>query len=404
MKRPAPRLHLPRGSRRGVLVAITFVLLTATAAYGGMLEDRLKSTRAEGRDIKQELTVVERRQQVTVKEISRLNTRIAELDGPLTQLEGSVAQLEYRIAQREKRIVKLKEDFRKQRTAIIRLNKELGAARDLLATRVVAAYKNGDTGTLEQLAGAGSLRDLFEREEALGQIVGLDKTVISRITDTERTVRLKRARNHQVRDDIKGDIETLEQEKTQVDAQRADAQARRDEVAAVKAERDSKLKALQSRESQLGKRLDSVEEDAKVLQEVIRTGASTYSVGGGTSPAGLRWPVSGPVVSPFGPRWGRMHEGIDIAISAGNPIYASASGVVTHAGWMGGYGNLVIIQHAGSLSTSYAHQSQIATAVGQAVTQGQLIGFVGCTGHCFGDHVHFETRINGAATDPMAYL
>jgi len=71
---------------------------------------------------------------------------------------------------------------------------------------------------------------------------------------------------------------------------------------------------------------------------------------------------------------------------------------------MNGYGNFVIIQHAGTLSTAYGHQSRIASHVGEVVQQGQVIGFVGCTGHCFGPHVHFETRINGTAVDPMGYL
>jgi murein DD-endopeptidase MepM/ murein hydrolase activator NlpD len=99
-----------------------------------------------------------------------------------------------------------------------------------------------------------------------------------------------------------------------------------------------------------------------------------------------------------------MHEGIDIAISAGNPIIAAAPGVVTHAGWMGGYGNMVIVQHAGNLATGYAHQSQISVSAGQLVQQGQVLGLVGCTGHCFGDHLHFEVYVDGAPNDPMRFL
>ena len=108
-----------------------------------------------------------------------------------------------------------------------------------------------------------------------------------------------------------------------------------------------------------------------MLQDVIKNGTSTYRGQiGGLSASGLIWPVSGPLVSPFGPRWGRLHAGIDIAIAAGNPIYAAAAGVVTHAGWMGGYGNMVIVQHANGLASGYAHQSQIHVSNGQLVGQG----------------------------------
>ena len=99
-----------------------------------------------------------------------------------------------------------------------------------------------------------------------------------------------------------------------------------------------------------------------------------------------------------------MHSGIDIAAPAGTPLRAASGGTVIFAGWMDGYGNLVVIQHAGGLSTAYAHQSQVAATNGQSVGQGQVIGYVGCTGRCFGDHVHFETRVNGSAVNPMNYL
>lgn len=140
---------------------------------------------------------------------------------------------------------------------------------------------------------------------------------------------------------------------------------------------------------------------AQVTSQIQSAGSSSYD--STPSASGLIWPVGGPVVSGFGMRWGRMHEGIDIAVGYGTPIQASASGTVIFAGWMGGYGNHVIIDHGGGLATGYAHQSSIAVG-GGSVSQGQVIGYVGCTGHCFGPHLHFEVRINGSAVDPLGYL
>ncbi len=100
----------------------------------------------------------------------------------------------------------------------------------------------------------------------------------------------------------------------------------------------------------------------------------------------------------------RMHEGVDIGAGSGTPISAAASGSVIYAGWMGGYGNLVVIDHGGGLSTAYAHQSSFAVGSGTHVSQGQVIGYVGCTGRCFGPHLHFEVRVNGGAVDPLSYL
>jgi murein DD-endopeptidase MepM/ murein hydrolase activator NlpD len=122
------------------------------------------------------------------------------------------------------------------------------------------------------------------------------------------------------------------------------------------------------------------------------------------SAAGLIWPVNGPVVSPFGYRWGRLHAGIDIAVPYGTPIHAAAAGTVVLAGWVSGYGNYTCIDHGGGLATCYAHQSSYAVSQGASVGQGQVIGYVGCTGHCFGPHLHFEVRINGTPVDPLGYL
>jgi murein DD-endopeptidase MepM/ murein hydrolase activator NlpD len=119
---------------------------------------------------------------------------------------------------------------------------------------------------------------------------------------------------------------------------------------------------------------------------------------------GLAWPVTGPVVSPFGQRWGRLHAGIDIAAPAGTVIRAAEDGAVAISGPVGGYGNYVCVQHSPRLTSCYAHLSRFLTAKGAVVRQGESIGLVGCTGHCFGDHLHFETWVGGRPVDPMSYL
>ena len=118
----------------------------------------------------------------------------------------------------------------------------------------------------------------------------------------------------------------------------------------------------------------------------------------------LGTPVRGPVVSPFGQRWGRLHAGIDIAAPAGRPIYAAEAGRVAISSPYGGYGNYLCIQHSREFVTCYAHLSRFLVGRGAAVRQGSPIGLVGCTGHCFGDHLHFETWVNQQPVDPMAYL
>ena len=104
------------------------------------------------------------------------------------------------------------------------------------------------------------------------------------------------------------------------------------------------------------------------------------------------------------PRWGRMHEGIDIAGSHGAPIHAAESGRVDYAGWIGGYGNTIIVDHGGGISTLYAHMYGFAVLAGQTVSIGQVLGYVGNSGLSQGPHLHFEVRVDGAPVNPRKYL
>ena len=119
---------------------------------------------------------------------------------------------------------------------------------------------------------------------------------------------------------------------------------------------------------------------------------------------GLMWPLRGLIASPFGLRDGRMHEGIDIDGLTGDPVIAADGGTVIRADYYAGYGNTVIIDHGSGMATLYGHLSGFAVRAGDVIEGGEVLGLVGCTGSCTGDHLHFEVRINGAAVDPLLYL
>ncbi len=108
--------------------------------------------------------------------------------------------------------------------------------------------------------------------------------------------------------------------------------------------------------------------------------------------------------SPFGRRWGRAHEGIDMAGPVGTPIYSTGDGVVIFAGWQSGYGNLIKIQHELGTETRYGHLSKIRVKVGQKVSRGSKIGDMGNTGRSTGSHLHYEVRVNGRAVNPMSFI
>lgn len=148
--------------------------------------------------------------------------------------------------------------------------------------------------------------------------------------------------------------------------------------------------------------------DRYAAEDRAAASATTAFAGGApalpSDPSGFMWPLDGTVTSGFGPRWGRSHEGIDIDGVTGQPVVAAAAGRVIFAGPYSGYGNAVAIDHGGGVRSLYAHLNDFAVAEGDEVAKGQVIGTVGCTGLCFGDHLHLEVLSDGIPVDPLLYL
>lgn len=151
---------------------------------------------------------------------------------------------------------------------------------------------------------------------------------------------------------------------------------------------------------------DDVESDRKELQETVEVAAVAEVVKRGTkSKPTYMYPVTNwNLTSNFGYRWGRLHAGADVGVPIGTTVRASRAGQVITAGWVGGYGNCVIIDHGDGVSTRYGHLSEVTVSVGQYVDQGQQVALSGNTGRSTGPHLHFEIRINGEAVDPLPYL
>ena len=163
--------------------------------------------------------------------------------------------------------------------------------------------------------------------------------------------------------------------------------------------------ALEMIEERLGTRRSSID----LLAETMRRefpGAASYASDSAPHTTPSIWPAAGYVSSPYGLRFDgtEFHQGIDIAADMGAPIVATADGVVTAAGWNGGYGNMVDVDHGGGIVTRYGHASALAVTVGQQVRRGEVIAYVGSTGRSTGPHVHYEVRVNGAPVNPAGYL
>ena len=264
----------------------------------------------------------------------------------------------------------------------------------------VRAYVHPGSDTLLGMLGSVDLDEASRRQTLLGHVAATDSDVLGQLRATRQDEQAEQSDLGRLRDQA-------EQRRAAAAAHLADLEKTRTDQARLKsaldariAEYTSEVEALARDEASIENLIRSRQSSAPALGPAPAPGAV-----GKTSAFGLIWPASGPITSPFGMRWGAMHAGIDIGAGFGAPIRAAKAGVVISASsTSGGYGMLTVIDHGGGFSTLYGHQSRFAVSAGETVAQGQVIGYVGCSGHCTGPHLHFETRVNGTPQNPMNYL
>jgi murein DD-endopeptidase MepM/ murein hydrolase activator NlpD len=301
--------------------------------------------------------------------------------------------------QKEK-LLEVRNKLEEARDRLERLRSELATARKVLAARLVEIYKSDAPDALTVILSSDGFGDLLERAEFLDRISDQDRQITDRVRGLKDQAKDQAVQLADLEEQEQLAAERILRERDQVAAVEQQLTGARDQLASARADKQGALNQVHASRVRLEGDLAALEREQARVQAALQGVAGPIRQGSGQ----LIWPVNGPVVSGFGMRWGRLHAGIDIAVPSGTAIRAADSGTVVLMGWVGGYGNYTCIQHNSSLSTCYAHQSSFATSNGASVSQGQVIGYVGCTGHCFGDHLHFETRINGSPVDPMGYL
>jgi murein DD-endopeptidase MepM/ murein hydrolase activator NlpD len=344
------------------------------------------------------------REGVLTTELRGYSVRIASLRGEIRGVARRQAKVQVALDRQRAELASIRDRLERARDRLVRLRGELKIAEAALSARLVEIYKADEPDVLTVILESDGFADLLERTEFLQRVSDQDQRIVARVRDLKRQV-TKQARELGVlesRAEVARD--QILAKRNEIAAAKDRLVGRRDDLAGARDARAAALRRIRNSRSHLEGHLHDLEaEQAKV------SAALQASSGGGGAPirrgsGRLIWPVNGPIVSGFGMRWGRLHAGVDIAAPAGTPVRAAASGRVALASPTGGYGNYICVQHGGSLSTCYAHLSRYATSTGGGVRQGQVIGAVGCTGHCYGDHLHFETRLGGRPVDPMGYL
>lgn len=340
---------------------------------------------------------------------------IEDVSAKLKQIQADLDVANARLQSIRSRQAEINAQIVQTQNEIVKMEAYLKTRQNVLNRRVRAIYMHGQLNYLEVILGANSFSDFANRVELLKRVIRSDYNLILEIQKQKAAIEAKKAQ--------------LEEDKRQLDALAAEAEKTQKEIAAKKAEQQKVLDAAKSNkaaaaqmEQDLNAQLASVRnliQQRLAAAEAARQAAQQASSdeGGGGSDdnyvqgtGAMGWPCSGPITSPFGyrthPIFGTtiFHAGIDIGVDYGTPIHAADSGVVVYSGWISGYGNAVIIDHGGGISTLYGHNQSLAVSEGQSVSKGSVIAYAGSTGNSTGPHCHFEVDVNGSPVNPMGYL
>jgi murein DD-endopeptidase MepM/ murein hydrolase activator NlpD len=350
---------------------------------------------ASGKDLQQRLDATQSKLSHVQAHAGVLTTRISHESAQLDRLTAEVAELRNKEATVAAQLAQRQAELEQAQARLEHLKQRLRDALQILEQRLVAIYESNEPDLITVLLQANGFDDLLARSQYMRTLQDQNNDIVVRVRALRNQMQITVNTVRAARDEIAA-------RKQELEATRLKLRKRTEDLATARRKQHATL-------TQVRKQQEHLEGD---LSEISQKIAEQLAQQAGVLPAGpirpgahgLIWPVNGPVVSGFGPRWGSFHEGIDIAVPTGTPIRAAASGSVSIAGSVSGYGNYTCVSHGGGLSTCYAHQERILVSVGQQVAQAQIIGISDCTGHCLGPHVHFEVRVNGQAVDPLGYL
>ncbi len=356
------------------------------------IRSQVSSVRDQRTDLVNEVLDTATRLEGLVDELDGAQRRIEEIQAAIVSAEIEIEALAGAIESSEGHLVEMRvnmaviEDSARHSAVEIYMSAERGPSLALLETRDAEAILIGQQ--YAERAQEGTLRDVRTLERL-------------RAEEERRLAAIEQARA-----ELAESVGLLNEQRAEQEQEVAVLQVKSDEVEAELAAQQALLNQLDWEIAFFDSELAALEAEGENLRILITLEQS----GGGDAPGVLAWPVSGPIVSPFGyrvhPIYGdvRMHTGVDIDAACGVPIIAASGGRVFLADWKGGYGLTVMIDHGGGMSTLYGHMSGTVVGYGQQVAVGEVIGYIGTTGVSTGCHLHFEVRVFGDPVDPMPYL
>ena len=338
------------------------------------------------------------------------NAAVEALEGESEKYSEKIAALDYQIQSTraelnatQKIIDSLTRDIADKQDELDETIAQLDEKQELFETRIRVMYENGDTTYLEVLLSSEDFSDMLTNMEIVSQIMDYDKRIVEEYKALKAQIETQKAALESDRKDKQDYADDLEQAYEEIEAQKK-------EYKALKAKVDSDLALKKAEAERMLREQDEINDEIAALsrQETAASGGG----GGKVYSGSLVWPC--PSYSRISSQYGyrthpisgtrKLHKGLDIAASSGNPVIAAASGTVVKSYFSSSYGNYVVISHGGGLMTAYAHMTRRLVSAGQTVAAGQQVGTVGSTGNSTGPHLHFEVYVGGSTTNPMNYF
>jgi murein DD-endopeptidase MepM/ murein hydrolase activator NlpD len=383
------------------------LLLIASPVASGQESASEQKRMVDGRisALESKIQAAREREGVLTSQIEEVTAKIDALQNDVDAASTRLDQLESVLALHQRKLDRLNELYALQTRKLVFLQRQHKEAVARLNKRIVEIYTSEGTSSLSVVLESGSISDMLDQLEFMKTIGRQDEKIATEVNTAKLQMQETRNSTRKTRREVAETTRT-------VAARTAEQRAVRDRLAwsqrelatARRDKRDTLANVQEDKEHALAHMAELQAQSASLAAKIRSAQSTSVVTTGPPSASGFIWPVHGVLTSGFGWRWGRMHEGIDLAVPNGTPVVSSAAGTVIVAGWMGGYGNLVVVDHGGGISTAYGHNTSVTVGVGQQVAQGQLIAYSGNTGHSTGPHVHFEVRVNGGAVDPLGYL
>lgn len=361
------------------LTAAVVVLLT-TGGGGAMAHDvgDLEAVTSRLDRIADDIEQAEQTSTTADVALAEATARLAEVEGIVNELAADLDQQEARVAAAQAHLDQLRA--------------RAAAVQAAFSARTVALFKHSYGSDLDAVLSAGNIQEAIDRRTLLDQVNESDRATIEQVRASQGAVLTQQ--------------EVLQGETDRLGQLKADQEVVLAQVREIRASRALAAANADARVAELARQQEDLEgEQARIEQLIAERQARPPTIAPPSpSASGYIWPTCGRVTSEYGRRWGRMHQGLDIDDDRTSAIVAARSGVVIFAGWSGGYGQMTLLDHGDGVVTGYAHQSAIMVGEGQSVGQGERIGTIGTTGSSTGTHLHFETRVNGAAQNPRRFL